>query len=314
VSNINKATFAEIKALPCFVDGHCQIIPIIEGESHLCFKVVFSKTDRENYYFVKSLAEHQLTSSAEVNGHLLAAERGLAPSIIFHSSFWLVSEFIEGYSLRQFCANNPKFSFSNKVTIATYLMAKNHQLTVSADHSLIDVVELLTSQINLPLYTQAQNVNLTKIIKKITNFKSSPNHLVLCHGDVNDENIRLSSEFESSQLTEKVWLVDFECSHLAEAEYDVAMYLAINQLSVSNIDEVVYRYQQHSPLHLNHKKVQGYLACCYLINGLWYLEAGVESEQASAFRAKACQQFLLFDQLALVEDKVVALLNPLLAH
>ncbi|NQZ22450.1 MAG: phosphotransferase [Colwellia sp.] len=314
VSKSNKVTFAEISDLPCFIDGHCQISVLIKGESHLCFKVVFSKNGVQKHYFVKSLSEHQLTSQAEVNSHLSAAEHGFAPAVIFYSSLWLVSEFIEGYSLQQFCANHPKFSLASKVTIAMSLMTKNHQLKASKEHLVINVAELLTSLVNLNIYTQRQKVVLTQIIKKTTSFPSSNNNLVLCHGDVNDENIRLSTEFKTNQLNENTWLVDFECSSLAEAEYDIAMYLAINQLSVSNIDEVVYSYQQYSTSLINSEKVRGYLACCYLINGLWYLEAGSESEQAKAFAAKACQQFVLFDQLALAEDKVVPLLNALLAN
>jgi thiamine kinase-like enzyme len=314
LSKINKVTFAEISCLPCFIDGHCEVSALIKGESHLCFKVTFSKGGVKNHYFVKSLNEHQLTSSAEVNSHLVAAENGLAPTVIFYSSLWLVSEFIEGYSLNQFCANHPKFPLSSKVTLAMYLMAKSHLLKASTEHLVINVVELLTGLVNVKIYTKQQKLELLKIIKTITSFQSSNKKLVLCHGDLNDENIRLSADFEASQLTEKIWLVDFECSSLAEAEYDVAMYLAINQLSLSNIDEVVGSYQQYSALQLNHEKVRDYLACCYLINGLWYLEAGSESEQAKAFAAKAGQQFLIFDQLAFVEENVVTLLNPLLAN
>jgi thiamine kinase-like enzyme len=314
VSKINKVTFAEISTLPCFIDGHCEISTLIKGESHLCFKVTFSKAGVKNRYFVKSLNEHQLTSSAEVNSHLVAAENGLAPAVIFYSSLWLVSEFIEGYSLQQFCANHPEFPLSNKVMLAMYLMAKSHLLKASTEHLVINVVDLLTGLVNVKIYTKKQKIELLGIIKKITSFQFSNIDLVLCHGDLNDENIRLSSAFEASEPTEHVFLVDFECSSLAEAEYDVAMYIAINQLCVSHLDDVVDSYQQHSTLILNREKTQAYLACCYLINGLWYLEAGSESEQGKAFSAKARQQFLLFDQLALADQKVVPLLQTFLIY
>ena len=76
-----------------------------------------------------------------------------------------------------------------------YLMAKNHQLKASAEHLVINVIELLASQVNLQIYTPQQKVELNKIIKKITRFQCSNIDLVLCHGDLNDENIRLSAEF-----------------------------------------------------------------------------------------------------------------------
>jgi len=308
----NEVRFAEISALPCFTDGHCQISALVQGESHLCFKVMFSKDGKEKCYFVKSLSEHQLTSQAEINSHLSAAEHGFAPSVLYYSSSWLVSKFIDGYSLQQFSANHPKFTLASKITIAMFLMAKNHQLHASKDHLVINVVGLLTSQIHLNIYTQPQKVTLTSIIEKTTSFLSSITDLVLCHGDVNDENIRLSSEFSPNQLTGNVWLVDFECSSLAEAEYDVAMYLAINQLSLRHLEEVIKSYQQYSALPINSEKVRDYLACCYLINGLWYLEAATEKAQGKSFRVKARQQFVLFDQLALAEEKVVPLLHTLL--
>ena len=91
VSNSKKVTFAEIRALPCFVEGICQISALIKGESHLCFKVIFSQNGMKKHYFVKSLAEHQLTSLAEVKSHLSAAEHGFAPPVIFYRRLFITA-------------------------------------------------------------------------------------------------------------------------------------------------------------------------------------------------------------------------------
>ena len=106
-------TLEEIQALLCFAGEHCSVEPLTGGESHLCFKVTVKKDSIENYYFVKSLADHQVTAKAEIASNLLAAQAGLAPLIIYHSSLWLVCEFIAGESLLSFDAESiPHVSIS----------------------------------------------------------------------------------------------------------------------------------------------------------------------------------------------------------
>ncbi len=301
------ALFDEIKALPCFTKIDCQLSPIAGGESHCCFKVTLQESGIEKSYFVKSLCDHQTTASAEVASSIVAGEAQLAPAVIYHSPLWLVTDFIDGQSLQEFTTNNSAFSSDESISLVMSLMVSTHKLLGSDKHSVINVIELLNDQINQPCFTKKQQVSLAKVISEVANFQLFDNHLVLCHGDINYENIRLSHTFEQSQLTKQAWLVDFECSGLAEPEYDAAMYMAINLLPHENIDHVISYYQQYSAVTLNDKKLRCYLACCYLINGLWYVEKAGKSEQANAFLAKARQQFIFFDRLELFKEKMTQL-------
>jgi hypothetical protein len=309
----------EIKALPCFVLGSCKIEPLVGGESHACFKVTFSKDAVEACYFVKSLAGHLETAKEEIAVNLLAAEAGLAPAIIYHSPLWLVCAFIHGDSLANFDVENVTHVSINKIMIAMNLMVKTHQLTPPPNHPVLDIEALLVRQKNQQFVTPLQHVALNITISKVVPPQANRSDLVLCHGDVNYENIRLSDSFKNDYSLDKTWLVDYECCSLAEAEYDIAMFIAVNALCVKDIDAVIQCYQQYAnvsfgaylgiELKINKEKVRAYLACCYLINGLWYFEAASEKEQAAPLFEKARQQFLLFDELELLEEKVTPLFS-----
>jgi thiamine kinase-like enzyme len=295
----------EIKALPCFAHGSCNVTAIIGGESHACFKVTFSKGGTETSYFVKSLVGHQETAKVEVAVNLLAAEAGLAPAIVYHSPLWLVCEYIHGESLEKFSLEKPSLTPSNKIMIAMNLMSKVHQIKHAKSHPVLTIQALilrLATDINP---THLQQVFINEVIEKIMTLQRTSDNLVLCHGDVNYENIRLSDSFNNDYLLEKTWLVDYECSCLAEAEYDIAMFIAINALSGEDVEVVIKRYQQYALISINDEKVRAYLAYCYLINGLWYFKSAGDNKKNHKTWQKSLQQFVFFDQLALLKDKAV---------
>jgi thiamine kinase-like enzyme len=297
----------EIKALPCFTHRDCKIERLTGGESHQCFKVTVNKNTIEQNFFVKSFVGHQQTAKAEIASHLLAANMAVAPAIIYHSASWLVTEFINGDSLTGFYKQQTVSVANNKLTVAMYLMVKTHQLTPPENHPVLAIEELLYHQASNSKLSQSQHIALQKIISEITPPQAKHNHLVLCHGDVNYENIRVSALFNNESPQKHAWLVDFECSCLAEAEYDLAMFIAINEFSVNDIDVLIQDYQQFTNATIDEQKVRTYLACCYLINGLWYFEAGYQHKQAQKLMAKAHQQLVLFDQLGLLTEKITLL-------
>ncbi|MBA6352546.1 phosphotransferase [Colwellia sp. BRX9-1] len=307
INQKSNSSSEEIKALPCFIHRDCKIERLTGGESHQCFKVTVNKNTIEQNFFVKSFAGHQQTAQAEIASHLLAANMGVAPAIIYHSAAWLVTEFITGDSLSGFYKQQTVSVANNKVTVAMYLMVKTHQLTPPENHPVLAIEELLYHQASNSKLSQSQHVALKKIISEITPPQAKHNHLVLCHGDVNYENIRVSALFTNENPQKHTWLVDFECSCLAEAEYDLAMFIAINEFSVNDIDALIQDYQQFTNATIDKEKVCAYFACCYLINGLWYFEAGYQHKQAQKLMAKAHQQFVLFDQLGLLTEKITLL-------
>ena len=302
----------DIKALPCFSHGSCIVTPIIGGESHACFKVTFSKGGTETSYFVKSLAGHQETAKVEVAVNLLAAEAGLAPAIVYRSSLWLVCEYIHGESLEKLSLEKPLLTPNNKIMIAMNLMLKVHQLKHSSNHPVLVIKELLLNLATDINPTHLQQAFVYEVIEKIIPLQLSSDNLVLCHGDVNYENIRLSDSLNKGHLLEKTWLVDYECSCLAEAEYDIAMFIAINALSAEDVEVAIKRYQQYAKISINDEKVRAYLACCYLINGLWYLKLATDDKKNLIAKLKSRQQFVFFDQLMLLKDKAVNFFNGLI--
>ena len=307
INQKSNSSSEEIKALPCFIHRDCKIGRLTGGESHQCFKVTVNKNTTKQNFFVKSFNGHQQTAQAEIASHLLVAEIGVAPAIIYHSASWLVTDFITGDSLSDFYKKQTVSVANNKVTVAMYLMVKTHQLTPPENHPVLAIEELLNHQASNSKLSQSQHVALQKIISEITPPQAKHNHLVLCHGDVNYENIRVSVLFTNENPLKHAWLVDFECSCLAEAEYDLAMFIAINEFSVNDIDALIQDYQQFTNATIDKEKVCEYLACCYLINGLWYFEAGYQHKQAQKLMAKAHQQFVLFDQLGLLTEKITLL-------
>jgi thiamine kinase-like enzyme len=296
----------EIKALPCFVNHLCEVERVTGGESHACFKVTLSKNDGEVCYFVKSFSGHQETAKAEVSVNLLAAEAGLAPAIIYYSPLWLVCEFIYGDSLAKFTAEKMSLSSNEKIRIAMHLMVKAHQLIHPQHHRVLHIEKLLSNQVTNTQTTELQRRFLRETIKKIIPLQRPNNNVVLCHGDVNYENIRLSDSFNKEYLLENSWLVDYECSFLAEVEYDIAMFIAVNTLSIKEVNAVIEQYTRFSNRRIDNKKVHAYLACCYLINGLWYVEAASEHNETQKLINMAREQLVLFDQLALIKQKVAS--------
>jgi len=303
VSEENNPTYKEIKTLPCFAQGYCNVTAIISGESHACFKVTFSKDGAETSYFVKSLAGHQETAKAEVAVNLLAAEAGFAPAIVYHSSLWLVCEYIHGESLGRFSVEKPSLTSHDKIMIAMNLMSKVHQLKHPNNHPTLSIKEFLLNLAAEIKATHLQQAFVNEVIEKIMPLQLTSDNLVLCHGDVNYENIRLSDSFNKDYLLDKTWLVDFECSCLAEAEYDIAMFIAINALNAEDVETVIKRYQQYTLISIDDAKIRTYLACCYLINGLWYLKLAIDDKKNLIARLKSRQQLVFFDQLMLLKNQ-----------
>jgi thiamine kinase-like enzyme len=297
----------DIKALPCFVNSDCKIEPITGGESHECFKVTATVNFVENFYFVKSFAGHQKTAKAEISVNILAAKARLAPAIIYHSPLWLVCEFIHGTSLTKFTAEKKSAAAKDKVIIAMNLMVKMHELKPGHNHPVLNIERLLFTLVKDIETTPLLQVFLNKTIEEILPHKVPNNNLVLCHGDVNYENIRLSDSYNKDHLLEKSWLVDYECNCLAESEYDIAMFIAVNALSMEEVHSVIEYYSRFSSRHVDNEKVRAYLACCYLVNGLWYFEAASERNKPQKLINMAREQLVLFDQLALIKQKIASL-------
>lgn len=283
-----------IKALNCFDGLTCAIERIFLGLSHHCFVVtsVNVGSQKSTKYFVKSLSLHTLTEKNERVVAQSAAASKVSPHVIFHSQDWLVTEYIEGYTLFE-----SQYLNEDKIYISMKLLHDFHQLPVLEEVTTLSIKVLIDEQIKINSFSEEQKIFLINLNKAICNFNQSPIS-VICHGDLNFSNILIDKQA-------KAWLIDYECAAIGCAEYDIAMFMAINSISSDYLSYVFQCYQGKNKQLLEPKLVQSYLACCHLINGLWYQDrasVGVESEQ---YIALAYQQYYQFDLLNISEDKLV---------
>lgn len=281
---------AELDLLPCFTDIE-SIAKIEQGDSHQSFKVV----DQNKAYFVKRLTNiqnsKQINLTIEISRHLT-----ISPTLVFTDQFWQVYEYINGQSLAL-----TTLSIIDKIDCCLDVMVTCHQeinpLSTLQPYSKkgsfpsLNPREIIT-ELSTKLSDQ-QKLFITKITAKLEQqLLVSP--LVLCHGDINFTNIIIEK---------RAWLIDFECACLADAEFDIAMMIAVNELNYAPtkiiVEQCINSYQ------LKHKKKVGlsgdlvinYLFFCYLINGLWYRgQCGGESDYM--FENKANKQFCYFDKLS----------------
>jgi thiamine kinase-like enzyme len=58
----------------------------------------------------------------------------------------------------------------------------------------------------------------------------------------------------------RAWLIDFECAQLAPAEFDLAMFIAVNNIGKQDITDLVAQYQTLVPTYKpNSSLLQHYL-------------------------------------------------------
>ena len=241
----------QLSALACF--DHVEAIkPIVAGLSSQCFQV---NADNKQYFAKQSPTDNEVIVGK------LAATYKISPKVLYHDQLWLICEFIDGDNL----AN---LSEDEKITAAIKLMTQCHQINLESTK----VTELNPQQITKTLIEQSHFANKKKVaLAQLANSLLSqlPNasNQVVCHGDINFSNILISPK-------NKAWLVDFECTCIAPREYDLAMFIAVNNIDENKISTIISQYQRLSlPIKIELKLLYSYLAFSYFINSLWYAHA-----------------------------------------
>lgn len=279
VTTKQKQLVIALQSLTCFHSIE-SIVPITSGLSCYCFKLVADGKE----FFAKYINSDFLNN--EVKVAQLAANSKLTAQIIYHNQQWLICSFISGDNL-----NDSNLPQQEKATTAIALMAQCHTLkTVNErDISSIDINQITTDLIDSTKanYYTCQQLSYLKIaasqLKTLIELSSrSDNNItedVCCHGDLNFSNILLDDN-------NKAWLIDFECSILAPAEFDIAMFIAINELRDSSLTDVIHQYKkqynEHCPQRsINTELVSHYLLLCYFINALWYTNTSINREDES---------------------------------
>jgi thiamine kinase-like enzyme len=291
--SLTSSELNSIKSLPCF-SVIVELFLLTDGMSHTCVKV----TTPEQVFLAKKL--NQDTAITEVFSALTCSNTGLSPNVIYHDNEWLVTEFITGTSLAKY-----ELKSSEKISTALILMAKLHQLPPLQNNLSIPTLNTTKSVNRLFTNPASFNEHQKLILEELTEIltlniktqqKCSGTSIVLCHGDINYSNILIDN-------TRKPWLIDFECAHLAPVEFDLSMFIAVNNISTHHISVMVNNYMKLIPSYqLNNKLLTYYLLYSFFINGLWYLDNIHDPKVNNLFRTLAIEQWSAFDKFAFAQS------------
>jgi thiamine kinase-like enzyme len=297
----NSEPLIQLEQLSCF-KGISKIEPIEQGLSHKCFKV----TTVDGLFFAKffknksSKINQSLALQKEFVLTSLAFTHQLTAEVVFHDQQWLISRFILAPTL-----SNTALTANEKIDHCLTVMAQCHQLPINENlKELVKVLKLdeLIEQLKGDcLLSQSQDKYLTQLIdpliKKCINADVEQSVLkskkVLCHGDINYSNVIVG---------EKNWLIDFECAYIAAPEFDLAMMIAVNEITLAPFKKSLKNLcQQYALKHLkkpfiDDDLVTRYLLLCFIINGLWYFSQAKQQEGKN-YRELSEKQFIYFDKL-----------------
>ncbi|MCJ8295437.1 MAG: phosphotransferase [Colwellia sp.] len=305
-----------LKTLPCF-DEIKAISLLANGLSQTSLKV----TTASQVFFAKKLNGE--TASTEVSCALLCANYStkqasgaeskyhLSPQVIYHDRQWLVTEFINGTALADSDVKN-----DIKICTAIALMAKLHQLptavamqSINQLNTTLSVERLFTNPASFLVIHRRFLDKVTKPLSITINslIMAAKSPSVLCHGDINFTNILLDNQ-------QKAWLIDFECAHLAPVEFDLAMFIAVNNIADGKIAEIVNDYGKLVPRYRpNDKLLNYYILYSFYINGLWYFDNINELVADSLMYALGIEQWSAFDRFAnehsIAMPKLMSIIN-----
>ena len=305
-----------LKILPCF-DEIKAISLLANGLSQTSLKV----TTTAQVFFAKKLNEE--TASTEISCALLCArvnssrtselgrKKKLSPQVIYLDQQWLVTEFINGITLSDSDVKN-----DIKISTALTLMAKLHQLptavamqSINQLNTTLSVKRLLT---NPAPFIAKHSYFLDKVTKSLSTTITSliiadKTPSVLCHGDINFTNILLDEKQRS-------WLIDFECAHVAPVEFDLAMFIAINNIADCKIAGVVNDYGKLVASYQPNKQLLNYfILYSFYINGLWYFDNLNDLPTDKQLHALAIEQWSAFDCFAKNHSIAITKLMPLVS-
>jgi thiamine kinase-like enzyme len=269
---------------------------INEGYSQQCFELITDK----GIFIAKYFSEKNASLLNEYQALTVLKNDPFIADVIYKNDQVLVMNKLPGISLAK-----SDMSLYNKLNIAVMLMHRCHQqprehLSHFTSLHLQQVVDALIDYAQLPTnYLQQITLISNHNIEHIQHIVHEHN-LVFCHGDINFTNILVSCDVLTNkpipQAQIKHYLIDFESGGLMPAEYDIAMMLAVNELTTNELQYVCERYQHYaqnsSVNELNETLIEHYYLFALIINGLWYLGKYKETNE-SVLLEKANAQFAL---------------------
>jgi thiamine kinase-like enzyme len=264
--------FKQLQALS-FFKTITAIEEVSTGLSSQCFKVIADG----KAFFVK-----KITTPNEVFASLFASEKGIGANVVYHDKNWLINPFIDGENLA--LSQQP---IEQKIAISMKLMQKIHK--VNAKPAILMPAQIINEHICQPHFSTRQQADLTQLAKQLIKPLTQDENTAYCHGDLNFSNVLITAKSEA-------FLVDFECACSAPIEFDLAMFIAVNNIKHHEITMVLQCYQQKSSAPINRQLLNAYVLFCYLINGLWYVNRYHIGHQPT-FKLLAQQQWEKLNKL-----------------
>mgnify|MGYP000150323879 CR=1 FL=1 len=239
-----------LSTLTCFKHIR-KIVPINAGLSSQCYQVFADN----NCFFAK-----KLTTKNESTVSLNTASQHISPKVIYYDGSGLITQFIDSESLPL-----TQKTLDEKIIISIELMVKCHQLNLQPATLQPEII--INDLINQPHFSNQQKQTLLQQAKPILMSLNHTENIVCCHGDVNFSNVLIEN-------SNKAWLVDYECAYNAPAEFDLAMFIAVNNIADNKIPFIIEQYKKRPPsLIIDTTRLSSYLIFAYFINSLWYKNA-----------------------------------------
>jgi len=293
-----KHLIKKISQLQCF-DEIINVEPMTTGLSAHSFKV----QTQQGVFFAKYLGGNDKDKvDIEINCNLISAKLGLTLKVYFTNEQWLITEFIEGELLAY-----SSLCLKDKLRTAVSLMFKFHQQSIALP--VLHIYQTIVDLLNPLYYRPSQIVLLKNIAQELSVYIDVKGHYV-CHGDVNFYNVLLTNDTinnHDNRQDNGSYLIDFECACKADVEFDIAMFLAINDLEEKYQQEVCLIYEHYSKNYLavkiNFRLVKRYLVFSYLINALWFYNK-YQQNKNNEYHIQALKQFELFDKSQFTVSKL----------
>ncbi|QOL24882.1 aminoglycoside phosphotransferase family protein [Thalassotalea sp. LPB0316] len=251
-----------------------------------CSQQVYRITTASGVYVVKRFG-HRAAFDTELT--ILAANKAYAPRLIASQPQLIISEYINAPLLGD-CQLSKQALLEHLVNA---LVLFHNNPPVELNNSVIkplNFYQVLTELASSCQLSPHQTANIDTLLNKVKRQEQGSESLVICHGDLNMNNLFVEPKGYK--------LIDFEAVSIAPNSYDLMMALSINGLSATDIDAAVKRYNSSSPNHpINHTTTKCYfyfeLACA--INALWFQARG-QQQNIKSFRCQADKYFAQLSQ------------------
>jgi len=249
-----------------------QVKPLSHGESNQSYYV---KTAQGEYVLRCYPADSAVCRQQELRCQHAAAAQGLAPAPLCLNNHYQVM-------LSDYISAGQPFDYQRHGSAALLsTLAAFHQLSVQT--AVLEPHTYLQQQLAaLPLAVTAAPAVLARLYRAATELTQQPADIVLCHLDLHAGNLLWAQQ--------RLWLLDFEYSQLADSSLDLAALSLHFELDAAEEQWLLNQYAAcRGAIELTPQLQQKILPAKQLYSGfcwLWYLSLPAAQAQAAYWQQK----------------------------